>query len=160
LVIGGNGVGATVTGGFNLGGGIVYCPSGPTTGRSLHLNLWFISIPINYNDQFGSVQGNYCFGFSGVGLQPSFTTDPSDTVITVLANAFDPNDKRGPIGFGTPNFVEAGKLLSYRIDFENAKTATAPAHMVTITDQLASTLDWRTFKAIASKGRGNCWRRG
>jgi hypothetical protein len=62
----------------------------------------------------------------------------------------DPNDMLGPIGYGTPNFVQGGELLPYRIDFENSPTATAPAQAVTITDQLAATLDWTTFQLTES----------
>jgi hypothetical protein len=63
-----------------------------------------------------------------------------------IAGSQDPNEKLGPSGFSTPNFVQADKFLPYRIDFENAMTATAPAQAVTITDQLAPTLDWSTFR--------------
>jgi uncharacterized repeat protein (TIGR01451 family) len=53
----------------------------------------------------------------------------------------------GPAGFGTPNFVaDAGTILPYQIDFENASTATAPAQDVTVTDQLDANLNWSTFQ--------------
>jgi RHS repeat-associated protein len=58
----------------------------------------------------------------------------------------DPNDKLGPIGFGDLGFVAADARLSYTIDFENVATATAPAQVVTVTDQLDSDLDWRTLQ--------------
>jgi RHS repeat-associated protein len=70
----------------------------------------------------------------------------AETVIGIIAHAFDPNEKEGPGGFGLQRYVASTSLLSYRIDFENAATATAPAQTVTITDQLASTLDWSTFR--------------
>ena len=41
--------------------------------------------------------------------------------------------------------VQRWFTLQDDIDFENATTATAPAQVVTITDQLASTFDWTTF---------------
>src|SRR5262249_47623759 len=37
-------------------------------------------------------------------------------------------------------------LSSYRIDFENEATATAPAQRVVVTDQLDPNLDWSTFQ--------------
>ena len=58
----------------------------------------------------------------------------------------DPNDKVGPGGVGDVSFVSAISPLSYTIDFENTPTASAPAQVVTITDQLDSNLDWRTLQ--------------
>ena len=55
----------------------------------------------------------------------------------------------GPAGYGTSNFVAAGTLLPYEIEFENASTATAPAQRVDITDQLDPNLDWTTFQLTA-----------
>jgi hypothetical protein len=59
---------------------------------------------------------------------------------------FDPNDKYGPGGFGSSHFVTPTAVLPYRIDFENDPTATAPAQIVTITDQLDPNLNWTTFQ--------------
>ena len=48
----------------------------------------------------------------------------------------------GPAGYGSPNFVAlSGAAFPYQIDFENDPTATAPAQVVTITDQLDPNLD-------------------
>jgi RHS repeat-associated protein len=58
----------------------------------------------------------------------------------------DPNWMVGPVGVGAQNFVSANAILPYRIDFENAPTATAAAKTVTITDQLSSNLDASTFE--------------
>jgi len=59
----------------------------------------------------------------------------------------DPNDKTGPVGFGEAHFVRLeDATLPYRIDFENDATATAPAQVVSISDQLDSDLDWSTFE--------------
>ncbi len=44
---------------------------------------------------------------------------------STIAGAFDPNDKIGP-GVGTSGFAAAGADLSYRVNFENASTATRP----------------------------------
>jgi RHS repeat-associated protein len=66
-------------------------------------------------------------------------------IINRIARSRDPNDKIGPGGFGSVHFVAQNQALSYRIDFENDATATAPAQRVDITDQLDNRLDWSTF---------------
>ncbi|MCC6511062.1 MAG: hypothetical protein IT423_18315 [Pirellulaceae bacterium] len=58
----------------------------------------------------------------------------------------DPNQKVGPTGVGPQNFVAGDSMLSYRIDFENDATATAPAQRVTVTDTLANTLDLNSLQ--------------
>jgi RHS repeat-associated protein len=58
----------------------------------------------------------------------------------------DPNEMIGPAGFGTSNFVVAGALLPYKVEFENEATATAPAQRVDVTDQLDPNLDWTTLQ--------------
>jgi RHS repeat-associated protein len=72
--------------------------------------------------------------------------------------SIDPNEKLGP-GVGAPGWIASGALASYRINFENLGPgsrdangnpfptfATAPAHRVTIYDQLDVNLDWDTFE--------------
>jgi RHS repeat-associated protein len=66
----------------------------------------------------------------------------------------DPNDSIGPGGYGPQSFVALNTLLAYRIDFENQATATAPAQVVTVTDQLDPNLDWSTFQ-FTEVGFGN-----
>ena len=58
----------------------------------------------------------------------------------------DPNSLQGPAGYGSSNFVAPDTVLPYRIDFENAPTATAPAQRVVISDQLDPNLDWSTLQ--------------
>ena len=58
----------------------------------------------------------------------------------------DPNQKSGPAGFGTAEFISDSTTIGYRIDFENEAIATAPAQRVVITDQLDSDLDWSRFE--------------
>ena len=66
---------------------------------------------------------------------------------TGSATPMDPNAMIGPAGYGSSNFVaDAGTILPYQIDFENAASATAPAQAVTITDQLDANLNWSTFQ--------------
>ena len=63
------------------------------------------------------------------------------------ADSVDPNSLLGPAGYGSSNFVtDAGTILPYQINFENASSATAPAQAVTITDQLDPNLNWGTFQ--------------
>jgi len=67
----------------------------------------------------------------------------------------DPNDKHGPSGAGLQGFIaDRRQAFQYRINFENDKSATAPAQRVTITDQLSSNLDWSTF-ALSDLGFGD-----
>ena len=59
----------------------------------------------------------------------------------------DPNALSGPTGYGVSNFVtNIGGTFAYRVTFENAATATAPAQSVTITNNLDANLDWSTFQ--------------
>ncbi|MEX0321331.1 MAG: right-handed parallel beta-helix repeat-containing protein [Puniceicoccaceae bacterium] len=60
----------------------------------------------------------------------------------------DPNQKLGINGYGENNYVPADTLLTYRIDFENHPTATAPAQVVTIRDQLPDEVDWTSFELL------------
>jgi RHS repeat-associated protein len=72
------------------------------------------------------------------------TTNTNGT--TMFVNAHDPNEIIGPAGYGTAGFVQAGITLPYSIGFENSSTASAPAQVVVITDQLDPNLDWSTFQ--------------
>jgi len=59
----------------------------------------------------------------------------------------DPNDKGGPPGVGSAKFVAGDVPLSYTIHFENLETATAPAQVVEVTDQLDPLMmDLDTFR--------------
>lgn len=60
--------------------------------------------------------------------------------------ARDPNEKVGPTGSSGNNLIPVTNVLPYTIYFENTPDATAPAVTVTITDQLDTNLDWRTFR--------------
>jgi RHS repeat-associated protein len=100
-----------------------------------------------------------------LGIQdPVYNPNPITSRIT---GSFDPNNITGPAGAEadpvpaviTPDqvrfdgFVAQGALYDYRIDFENLETATAPAQLVTITQQLDPDLDLSTF-AFRSAGFG------
>jgi uncharacterized repeat protein (TIGR01451 family) len=56
-------------------------------------------------------------------------------LIQVVAS-FDPNEKVGPRGETTANFVQGKDQFEYKIYFENLRTATAPAQQVLVVDSL------------------------
>ncbi len=58
----------------------------------------------------------------------------------------DPNDMSGPAGYGAQGFIQPGGALPYAVLFENEPTASAPAQVVTVTEQLDPNLDWNTFQ--------------
>jgi uncharacterized repeat protein (TIGR01451 family)/CSLREA domain-containing protein len=84
------------------------------------------------------------------------TVSPGSSAITPVG-AYDPNDKVGPRGHGTPRYISGLEPMPYTIFFENKSTATAPAEQVLITDQLdptkfdlnSFTLGTITFGSIA-----------
>jgi hypothetical protein len=58
----------------------------------------------------------------------------------------DPNDKSGPIGAGTQQYIQGKLALPYGVYFENDATASAPAQTVVVTDQLnPAKVDLTTF---------------
>lgn len=80
------------------------------------------------------------------GLVPFSPLDPGRSLTHILAPA-DPNDIVGPQGFGSDRWISASNPLNYTIRFENDPVqATAPAHVVRITQNLDSDLDFRTFR--------------
>jgi PKD repeat protein len=71
--------------------------------------------------------------------------NPTSTPLTAV-NSLDPNEKSGPSGFGTENYLRDTRSFPYTIHFENMDTASAPAHTVTVTDQLnMAKFDLATF---------------
>ena len=86
-----------------------------------------------------------------------FTKGVADSIgsgIGQTVDAQDPNELIGPGGYGTQNFVAAGSLLPYRINFENYSNATAPAQFVTVQNVLAANLDLADFE-LSSLGFGD-----
>jgi hypothetical protein len=68
------------------------------------------------------------------------------TVAPTLVAARDPNDKAGAPGVGVPQYITGDQPLPYAVFFENVDTATAPAQVVTVTDQLdPNKVDLTTF---------------
>jgi RHS repeat-associated protein len=77
------------------------------------------------------------------GITP---TQPQASAQTSVPASFDPNDIIGPDGAGTDRWISPDPILPYTINFENKSTATAPAVLVNVTQQLDSDLDLTTFE--------------
>lgn len=61
-----------------------------------------------------------------------------------VTRSYDPNDKY-TTGVGAHNFIRADETIYYTITYENMPTASAPAQVVTVTDQLSPLLDSSTL---------------
>jgi hypothetical protein len=86
-------------------------------------------------------------------VPPNVPGHPGSTATSQTAQAVDPNELLGP-GYGDEGWVQADQVLPYRINFENDKTATAPAQRVDIVNKLDTMLDWCTFR-LTSFGFGD-----
>jgi YD repeat-containing protein len=62
-----------------------------------------------------------------------------------VKGGIDPNGKITS-GYGDAGFIPPAAPITYTVYFENLPTATAPAQIVTVTDQLAPNLDWTTVQ--------------
>ncbi|MFO0936379.1 MAG: hypothetical protein U0798_07705 [Gemmataceae bacterium] len=71
---------------------------------------------------------------------------------TQQVTANDPNEIVGPAGFGASGFVQPTGAFPYTIHFENQSSASAPAQVVTVTQQLDSDIDWQSFSLNRSAG--------
>lgn len=80
-------------------------------------------------------------------LQNPFSSDPNCSRLPIRpVNSNDPNDKVGALGVAATQLLPSATPLSYTIFFENVSTATAPAQVVVITDQLdGQTMDLDSF---------------
>lgn len=85
---------------------------------------------------------------------PVFVFNTLDHSTTQAKTAHDPNEITGPTGFGSQGFLPATSTLPYRVDFTNEANATAPADVVTVTQQLDPSLDLSTFQ-FGDIGFGN-----
>ena len=73
-------------------------------------------------------------------------TDPLLSETGETGYLLDPNKKIGPKGYGSSGFIWNSQLLAYEIQFENVPDATAPAHLIRVTDSLDEDLDLDTFE--------------
>ncbi len=67
-----------------------------------------------------------------------FTPEEKDDEEGEFVSSWDPNDKTGPNGQGTQNWLTTKRSFPYMIRFENDPEATAPAKTVIIRDTLDS----------------------
>ena len=76
-----------------------------------------------------------------------------------VVQAFDPNDKIGPSGFGEANYITPEIEMPYAIYYENDPDhgATAAAQVVQIEDQLDVDLDWSSFELGDINLYGDFW---
>lgn len=79
-------------------------------------------------------------------MNPALFFVHDDTPPAQILLPGDPNQKTGPIGFGPNGLISATQPIPYTITFVNASSNTAPAHTITISDQLDPHLDPRTFR--------------
>jgi Beta-propeller repeat len=84
---------------------------------------------------------------SNCGPQPPASTPPTSSgppagqlPVGIIVSG-DPNEKTGPLGVGTQQWVSGSAPLQYAVYFSNEPTATAPAQTVTVTDEIPLSLD-------------------
>lgn len=110
--------------------------------------------PRGFFDGKAHIDGSFSSSLPIVLNQERFPFDtPNPTKIrevkVMVVRSMDPNDKTGPKGKDTPQYIGFGDtIIPYTIRFENKKEATAPAVLVTITDFLDTDLDLSTFELI------------
>ncbi|KPL25673.1 MAG: hypothetical protein AMJ75_00150 [Phycisphaerae bacterium SM1_79] len=113
-------------------------PSDPTWQERMN------GIGMRWDSDAISQEDAYCFPIFKDGLEKLFKSIGSTT----------PEDKYGPTGYDAPGtatgerkrFVRADRDHYYRVDYWNKEDATAPAYDVLVEDQLASALDWASFR--------------
>ena len=74
------------------------------------------------------------------------TPQPVDTDDGDVLAPGDPNLKTGPLGYGPNALISASQPIPYTITFVNASSNSAPAHTISVTDQLDPNIDPRTFR--------------
>ncbi len=102
---------------------------------------------------------NFC---QGNGIKPPYPRprplpgdpDGADTNGNMAAASEDPNDMVGPAGSGIEHWMLNQVPWLYTIHFENVATASAPAQVVMVTNDIDPHLDWSTFE-IGSFGLGS-----
>src|SRR5262249_15887234 len=129
--------------------GTIHCAPG---GKSTLFQL--MSIP-HLNEDYARPVNGYLAGKPIYRLKPP---NPFIAHLPVPAGDFQascetkvvgPEDAKliaGPAGLGQAGFLPVEASLPYVVNFENQPTATAPAQVVTVTQQLDPNLDWGTFQ--------------
>ena len=75
-------------------------------------------------------------------------TTPIDQNSSNVAHMTDPNKKIGPTGYGVNGFIKNNKIMPYEVMFENMEEATAPVHIIRVTDVVDENLDLNTFELV------------
>jgi len=85
-------------------------------------------------------------GYFGVKETTDVEISSKSQKVSNAVRSWDPNEKIGPTGYGTKNYITSAGRMNYRILFENKKEATAPAWKVTIVDTLGPEFDPESFE--------------
>jgi subtilase family serine protease len=91
------------------------------------------------------LENTKCFTLAFDGASGGCGCQQNPSACEQPRNPVDPNEKSSPIGFSSTRSLSVTPI-HYRVDFENVTTAQAAAARVEITDDLDSSLDWRTFR--------------
>ncbi len=87
---------------------------------------------------------------TGPQTTPTPQGSPGGSGTSGISTLEDPNHLTGPAGYSPQNYVQAGSLFSYRIDFEITNALAVPnfgpAQVVIVSDPLTNTLDWTTLQ--------------
>jgi RHS repeat-associated protein len=121
---------------------------GPYIGTpGITLSYYYVSPPVNGVVMYAlNYWGDAIVKITPKLMNPSLLFQDDDTDPSQALTAGDPNLKTGPLGYGPNGLISATQPISYTITFVNASSNTAPAHTITITDQLDPNLDPRTFR--------------
>jgi hypothetical protein len=139
----GAGVGAYATAGVGVSSGATV-GIGQSTGAGAGVGLGY-----SHGNTYGFILGwGPCPEPPPPPPPPPPPGDSGDGGSSGAVQSHDPNDLIGPAGSGPQHYVAPGTVLPYRIDFENASTASAPAQRVTITNQLGNSLDWSSLEFV------------
>lgn len=64
--------------------------------------------------------------------------------------SFDPNEKTTNLGYGEEHYINKNDFITYRINFENKSSSTAPAYRIVIIDTLSEFLDPNSVQFIST----------
>lgn len=100
-------------------------------------------------------------GYFGVKETTDVEISSKSQKVSNAVRSWDPNEKIGPTGYGTNNYITSAGRMNYRILFENKKEASAPAWKVTIVDTLGSSFDPETveFGATSHDSAQYTWKK-
>jgi hypothetical protein len=106
----------------------------------LYLNPFTAEIPEAYNLYQGILKQTFKI------TDYFFADNDDDDDDSDVLIPGDPNQKTGPLGYGPNGLISASQAIPYTITFVNASSNTAPAHTISLSDQLDPNLDPRTFR--------------